>query len=382
MVPTEDRFIAILSRTSLSTDRETHLEALLRMPLDWESIFKKARKEKVSSLLYLHIAKFKQYAPARILGEFERIYYTDLARNALILEEAEKISALFNGKGIRSIPMKGVFLAENIYKNIALRPMSDIDILIRKYDLQGADEALRSIGYITPPSYGDLLKNSRGSYVNSLMYRAADTARPFAHIHWHLVNSTWPIGFLADMIDMDRIWSRAGSGRIGVVDTSVLSPEHLLIYLCQHAFNHNFDRMILSSDILEALGCYEALLDWDALASEARMSGLDLVVFCALLFISNALDINIHETEKVKPLRMGLPERLVSSYAAKGKCSYGLSYLTYLIMEKGAYNKAQFINKTLFPPPHVMGHDLNIPSSEVKFSHYFRRIAGNTIGAR
>ena len=112
------------------------------------------------------------------------------------------------------------------------------------------------------------------------------------------------------------------------------------------------------------------------------MSGLDLVVFCALLFISNALDINIRETEKVKPLRMGLPERLVSSYAAKGKCSYGLSYLTYLIMEKGAYNKAQFINKTLFPPPHVMGHDFNIPSSEVKFSHYFRRIAGNTIGAR
>ena len=45
------------------------------------------------------------------------------------------------------IPLKGAFLAEAVYGDIALRPMADFDLLVKPPDLPRAVEILRQLGY-------------------------------------------------------------------------------------------------------------------------------------------------------------------------------------------------------------------------------------------
>ena len=50
-------------------------------------------------------------------------------------------------RGVMSIPIKGIFLSEEVYPDISFRMITDIDLLIRGEDLMMAEKALIELGY-------------------------------------------------------------------------------------------------------------------------------------------------------------------------------------------------------------------------------------------
>ena len=308
--------------------------------------------------------------------EGEKEYYKNSARNIAIYEEAKTLVGSLRERGIQTIMLKGIFLAEHVYKNIALRPMTDIDILIKKEDLPQVSEALGYLGYPAPGHYRDFLNNKRASSINSIMYFAEDPRRPSVHIHWHIVNSTWPLEELASGIDMERIRTLARETTVGGVKTLALAPEHLLIYLAHHGLQHSFDKPAMVSDITETIKFYDKDIDWGLLKKEAEIFGLSYAVYVALAFVSRISGINIPQLETLRPARMTLLGKSIASFARRGKCDYGMSYLTYLYLQREFPGKVRYILKTVFPSRLVLAHNLRIPVSQIRPSDYYSRITG------
>ena len=276
----EDNFITVLSCSIWDKEKSGEIEEVIKNNLDWDYVLRKSRKEGVSSLVYYYLKKFalQKYLPFKTLKTLEEAYYKNSLRNIIMISETKKVLESFKKEGIESIILKGVFLAEKIYRNIALREMTDVDILIKRKDVKKANRILNSLGYPTPKYYEDLLKIP--SSLNTLMYK--DNIR--FHLHWHLINSTWPLNFLVEEISMDRIFEYAKPIKVDTLDTLTLSNEHLLIYLCYHLFNHSFDRLILLVDILGLLNSYS--IDWNFVIEEAERFKLSFILYYVLSFIS------------------------------------------------------------------------------------------------
>lgn len=78
---------------------------------------------------------------------FRQGYYENLARNLTLFQELRRILQALNNGRIKVMVLKGASLAETVYKNPVLRPMSDLDLLIREKNLGEVERKLLDLGY-------------------------------------------------------------------------------------------------------------------------------------------------------------------------------------------------------------------------------------------
>lgn len=74
-------------------------------------------------------------------------YYKTAAYNAMLMRELQRVLHVFNNAGIEAIVLKGAALAQTVYENIALRPMGDVDLLVRRDYMKQAVQVLRELDY-------------------------------------------------------------------------------------------------------------------------------------------------------------------------------------------------------------------------------------------
>ncbi|MBN2119697.1 MAG: nucleotidyltransferase family protein [Candidatus Omnitrophica bacterium] len=342
--------------------------------VDWQYILNKSYREKVYPLIYRGLKNLNGLVPLSVREEFKRKYYANSLSNTLVFEEAEKIIAKFSEKNIKTIAIKGVFLAEHVYKNIALRPMSDIDLLIAKDNLKEANLLLNSLGYITPDSYFDFLKNSRILPLNTLMYKKERPFKYCLHLHWHLVNTTWPLEDLVSRIDMFSVWSKVQSTKIGGVDALALCPEHLLIYLCLHAFIHSFDNLMRLSDIAMVLSSYAENLDWQRIDYFSREWGISGIVYFSLALTEELLGLKSLNSKYTGMLKPGFQKFIYSYLAKRGLRSYRMCWLAFLFLQKGFSPKLRFVKRSFLPSSLILAHNLGLPPSRIRPTHYLHRL--------
>ncbi len=82
---------------------------------------------------------------ARTIGK--RAYLGSLARNLRILGRAQEILDGAEAAGLPILPYKGVLFAEALYGDPALRPMVDLDLLVRPADVDRAGTLMRALGF-------------------------------------------------------------------------------------------------------------------------------------------------------------------------------------------------------------------------------------------
>jgi|GEM_PF-4757607 len=338
----EDRLILSILRTKQTEDELTQIEALLKENLDWNYFLKKSEEEGLSCLIYQYL-KDLPLIKDNLLAPFKNSYYTNSLRNTFIYEEIKKILEIFNQEKIKIIILKGIFLAKNIYKNIALRPMTDVDFLIKKEDIIRANKILNSLGYF---AVADIEEVIHQPYAYSLTFLKQNQIRfnNFSlDLHWHILSSSWLVGFLKERVDMERIFMEADL--IKLVDTPVLtlSSEDLLIYLTQHVFAHNFKKLIMSIDIIETFKQYQDKIEEKRLKEKAKEYGLLNILDYALYFSALTLGINL---EKNLCFNRKFKKRLFYYF---GKLKINLHpAVIYLFLQDGLKEKLNFLRKLFF----------------------------------
>jgi len=199
--------------------------------------------------------------------------------------EFRRIVQALSERNISLIALKGLHLADLVYRDISLRPMSDLDILVPRPALERTIAALQSIEYGFEEDVSAAAPGMLGTKCNiGLAHRRLGL---WVEIHWTLAE---PGDCYAP--PMDEISRSAAPGQLGNADVQVMSPEFMLLHVCAHlACNHvfGFDLRALC-DIAEIV---HGRLDWEVLADQGRHHGWTRGVAAALRLARDYLGANI-----------------------------------------------------------------------------------------
>lgn len=347
---------------------------------DWPRLVEKARREGVAAVLFHNITRrrLEDLVPRPQVTALSDEYHSNLKRNLSIIGGLRPVLAAFEQAGIPCIILKGVALAERVYPNIALRGMSDVDILVRKADLFRVDDLLSSMGYAPRDSTAAKAIHNPAGYLASLDYRKDAPAALGLHVHWHPVNTSVPATLFAGQVDLDRLWERAVMTDLADSRVLTLCPEHLIIYLCEHALRigHSFDRLILVCDIFYAIRAFDKVIDWDFIVDESRRFNLSRFVYHGLSIVKHHTSLDIPDAciAGLRPPDLSRWERYFMSLQFNNRRIRGSSYFIYLAMHRGLVGKVRFVARTLFPPAQILLQRQYRKDPEFSNSLYLLRI--------
>lgn len=127
--------------------------------IDWSYVQQAAARQGVAPLLYRWLQRHPECgADAALNDALHDTYWRGHFRNRLLFDELQRIGHLAADRGIAIMPMKGGLLAREYYDTAALRPLSDLDLLLHPKDIAAFGSLLHSQGYVETdqsPSYVD-----------------------------------------------------------------------------------------------------------------------------------------------------------------------------------------------------------------------------------
>ena len=215
-------------------------EAALLTP-DWNRLLAAARSERTAPLLAHAIERAElpqDCPPADARGALRREYLAAAAKSAILGDAVARLLSSFARAGIPVIALKGLALAETVYPSPALRPMEDLDLLIRPGDLTAAVRLLAESGY-------------REAWHGFPDFQRADGLVD-VDLHTALLHEgEIPTRLEVQAIETEALWAAAQPATIAGEAGLVLSPAHQLLHLCQHlCYHHALSGLLLHVDIL------------------------------------------------------------------------------------------------------------------------------------
>lgn len=339
--------------------------------LNWDYILEKASSQGVSPLLHYNL-KDREVVPDKTRERLREIYYSNSARNILLLSELGKVLETFNKAKIPVIVLKGAALLETVYSNIALRPIADLDLLVHKKDLSKIKDRLNKLGY----------QNSKG-YPEDFVKEGV-----MIDLHWDLMNIS-RVGSRgkAYEVELNNFWKNSGTMKISGIQTQVLSPEHLLIDLCLHlTLHHGLSRLMWFTDISEVLRFYEQKIDWDKFTNETKRYKVERAIYYTLFYAKEILSAPVPNVvlKRIRTEKMGFLEERFLSLILHKKQVENVRFFFTLTMMRSFSDKIKFLREIVLPSPKVLSAIYSISPSRRTFPYYllhFRRILFTTVGA-
>lgn len=231
---------------------------------DWEQLVAWSVRLQVETLVYQRIKHLDamNYVPASISHSMHSTYLASAARGMQMQNQLRSIAHALDQAGVPLIALKGIYLASVVYQNLALRPMSDIDIMVPLEQLYVAGDALQAIGYT--PFYEDtgVIDLTRRRHLSLLVH---ENGTPL-EVHWTITHPNKPWN-----IDPQELWHDAIPMKHIDAHVNGLSPENMILHLCLHAsYQHQFVFGLHSIyDIARTIMHFGDKLKWDTVVERA-----------------------------------------------------------------------------------------------------------------
>ena len=221
---------------------------------DWAAAVELAEEHRLVPLFYDRLAPHHDALPRSPYEQLRQIYGA-IAAELLVYEiEQRRIVAAFRD-GPPLLLHKGLTLTQQLYGDPALRPTSDIDLLVHPADLGAARERLAELGWEQQPTAFDTK--------NLHLWKPSAGMTLLLELHW----TTMEEGEFE--LPEDVLWSETEAE--GTIHR--FTPEMTLLHLLLHAPHHGFRPYRLLVDVAHALATWHDTLDWArlvALAETAR----------------------------------------------------------------------------------------------------------------
>jgi hypothetical protein len=222
-------------------------------------IITKALPRLDNSILQNEIVKGKIISES-MLCQFQTHYQISLTRNMILLDELKRIKKEFQENNIVVVILKGGFLVENVYEDIACRPMGDLDILVREKDKEESYKVLLNMGYKTQKKISETYSTSLH---RSFCKKVKGTSISI-EIHHRLIKEVF-----TKNLNLENIYLRRN-----------IPLEYQLLYLSWHGIRHGLYRFLWLCDLAEIIKNNKDSIKWDV----AQRKGLDFNIQKQFLF--------------------------------------------------------------------------------------------------
>ena len=323
-----------------SPDRELDSDAF--DGVDWDALLRHASHHSLVPLLAHRVldsnnCSLPAYIRARLRTEFQR----NLFRNLGLLEELKRILALWKELDIEAIPYKGPVLAEQLWGSFALRECSDLDLLVRRGDVERAGQELLTLDY-------DRVSPVASSLCSALLRNASEEQfrnsrnNIFLELQWAPAPRT-----LAVKYDDQRLWRNLTTVEVSGTRVHAPGPEDLVALLTIHGWKHNWSKLIWVADLAAAVRLGN--IDWKLVQRTAEFGGWRRILLLGLEMVRRvySLETPLAVDPGVRALARDLEQNLRAarnvSYAqwhrgmlrARDRCAHQAQQLAYFIFTPG-----------------------------------------------
>lgn len=316
-------------------------------PDDWDGLFQWAVKNRLTPLLHWRLAREHdhQHVPEWFRQRLKAHYYQTSTRNLWLLQEAETILKRCEEHGLPIIPLKGILLANSLYPDAALRPFSDIDLLINKEHLPAVMQLLVSQGYYRLPELRNQFEEKFTSCVTFIKESALQPV--VVELHWHILY--FPT--YAPAIRIDDFWTNSQHQKINGCKVQAFKPEHQLIHLCLHYYLHGSCYFIWLMDIALLVERYRNRIDWHAFGKTVKKYRIGKVVEEVLNNVKTAFDLEIPEIIDACNQERANLRNIALEAISRNPENTGIASLFNLYFIPKLAGKINFLLSTVFPSP-------------------------------
>jgi len=205
----------------------------------WRTLLDMVRQHRLGALLHWQLERRHAglAVPEMVRDEVKGAWRTSTRRLLGMQYELTTLSKLLGAAGVRSIALKGAFLAYHAYPDAALRPMRDLDILVQEDRLIDAWDCLLAAG-ATPAGAGGA--DERLNYALSADKHhlpALQTPSGFSKLELHrgIQSVAGALNRDRDTRLLDGLWEHAISLPIATTPIGFPAPTDMLLHLIMHA---------------------------------------------------------------------------------------------------------------------------------------------------
>jgi len=275
-------------------DALNKVKDIISHSFNWEEVLETAIWHGIVPLLYNNLKNIREdhLIPREIMDRLRTAYHENLARNMYLYAELRGILEALREKDVEVILLKGAALAKTVYGDIGLRPMGDIDLLVKKEALPYAEKTMHESGY---HFHGDMSPEWYREVHHHISYVHPDK-NILVEIHWHIAQESHPsrIRVMENEI-IENWWEGAQAIEFSGNKAHILCPHDLIMHLSLHFLKHRFNDIIgvFSSkgaliqlcDIFQTLKYYKDEIDWIRLKSEAKKYGIESLIYTTLFIV-------------------------------------------------------------------------------------------------
>ena len=341
---------------------------------DWDRALALADDEGILPLLYWSLREYPGSVPSSVLGALRTAFLRNMARTAQIYKELELFLESVRRAGIRAALTKGGRLALELYPEPALRPFWDVDLVVHPADWPALAGILGRLGYAAAGGDGEAAGAGPGlGWTFSPYFRKGPL---FLEFHFS------PLGLHFRSGSEDGFWSSAGRLSVRGTEAMVLPAEHELCYLCVHAQQHSYQRLIWLSDIAGMAA--RPGLDWDRVVGISRTRGVAGPVFHGLSLAEALWPGTVPPDRRVRfepgpfekaALRVLWPEGSTAARRESPGWPYYMPSLFSLWELRSPGLAARTLAGILFPPRAWLAANCGVPVGSLRlYGRYLERI--------
>jgi hypothetical protein len=371
VTPTARSLLDLLRREGLA---EAAARAQALPAQNWDAIVSLALNHGVAPLLHRSLqasgalAALPEHLRTRLAEERRSTAFANLRNCAAFRDIAREL-------GKRNIPLmalKGLHLAELVYRDISLRPMGDVDILVPRAELGNAVATLQRMDYgpeVDMSSAADAMLEL--GHAIALEHRRMGT---LIELHWTIGECQY--GYEPPM---EEIWRSVAPGTLADTKVQLMSPEFVLLHVCAHlACNHTFLQGLRGlCDVAEIVGTHPAI-NWLVVVDQGRRHGWERGIAAALRLARDHLGATVPKevlaafgADKFDPAMLSEAiEHLLSSHEIPGDLGTAPSFLAF-VERRGIGEKFALFWHRVFMPRAELALKYGVSEHSPRLSLYY-----------
>ncbi len=292
----EIELLLCCARTQIDLITKKRIQTLVKQEIDWSYLIKTSAHHGVMPLLYYSLnAICPEDVPTAIFSQLRNFFHRNAQHNLSLAKELMDLLNLFKEHNISAIPYKGPVLALLLYKNLALRQISDLDIIVHKKDILKIKELLmsedyqpllileRNNEYLSEYGITDELESEflRSPSQFNYKFKPNKDKIAFLEIHWTLAGQE-------SFLSMDSNWWWNSVHSVSFANTTILSfsPENLLLILCINAMKDQWRSLKGVCDVAELLQLHPKM-NWEFVFKQASEIRIERILLLGLFLAQN-----------------------------------------------------------------------------------------------